>query len=283
MSLSQQRAVFSKAFATWEEHTQLRFVRLDNSMKDANIDIIFASKNHDDGEPFDGNGNILAHAFFPRYGGDIHFDEDEYWSADKSKGVDLYAVAVHEIGHALGLKHSSNYLAIMAPFYKQYTGAKLHLHFDDILAIKQLYGKNDIGKKFEVNEKQWRKEICENPYLDAITRLKNGTILAFRKNVVFEMLPSGKVQNPKIILELFPFEGPIDAATTDKNGNIYVFKGNEYWVLNRHGNSVPNYPKKIRDGLNSLPDTLGAALYRNDGKPFFFKRLPKRARCGVPI
>ena len=75
-------------------------------------------------------GKILAHAFFPRYGGDLHFDDDELWSVDKSgPGLDLYAVAVHEIGHALGLKHSHEPAAIMAPFYHTYTGENLHLHF----------------------------------------------------------------------------------------------------------------------------------------------------------
>jgi matrix metalloproteinase-14 (membrane-inserted) len=47
---------------------------------------------------FDGPGGTTAHAYFPVYGGDIHFDDDEMWTSGTEKGVNLFQVAVHEIG-----------------------------------------------------------------------------------------------------------------------------------------------------------------------------------------
>lgn len=77
----------------------------------------------------------MAHAFFPNNGGDIHFDADEWWEVD----VSLLNVAVHEIGHTLGLSHSNIYDSIMYGTYRPRNSIALDI--DDKAGINAIYGK----------------------------------------------------------------------------------------------------------------------------------------------
>ena len=48
----------------------------------------FAKWGHGDNDAFDGPSGVLAHAFYPRYGGDAHFDDDEFWTDRSNRGTD---------------------------------------------------------------------------------------------------------------------------------------------------------------------------------------------------
>ena len=105
-----------------------------------NVDLAFYSGDHGDGFPFDGPGGVLAHTFYPAppnaepIAGDMHMDADESWSSSGS-GTDFYTVALHEMGHALGLGHTTGTTDVMYPFYRH----NLTFSQTDINAIQSLY------------------------------------------------------------------------------------------------------------------------------------------------
>jgi hypothetical protein len=72
------------------------------------------------------NGGTLA--------GDIVVNSSVLWN---SYGYDLPTVAIHELGHALGMDHST---LTYAQMYAYYTGAKNILAADDIAGIQSIYG-----------------------------------------------------------------------------------------------------------------------------------------------
>lgn len=64
-------------------------------------------------------------------------------------GTDFFTVAVHELGHSLGLAHSSNPSSVMFPYYSGYdVEQQFSLDYDDILGIYELYSKSMFKKVY---------------------------------------------------------------------------------------------------------------------------------------
>jgi hypothetical protein len=129
------------AFSAWQAVSNIKFVEVPDSntafdSAGATGDIRIAA------HYFDGASGILAHAYYPppngtSAAGDLHFDSSENWTCNTS-GVDIGVVAMHEIGHSIGLAHEgTSTIALMDPYYNSSLTAP---QSDDINGITSIYG-----------------------------------------------------------------------------------------------------------------------------------------------
>lgn len=138
------RRTISEALERWTEITTLSFQEIFD-YENADIRMSFERQYHTEVDTYPFNTEDIAHAFppGPDLGGDVHFRVDHNeWDFDaredgsaKPGTLSFYAVAIHEIGHALGLSHSENLNAVM---YSWATTSVFHR--DDIEGIQHIYG-----------------------------------------------------------------------------------------------------------------------------------------------
>ncbi|KAF5304494.1 hypothetical protein FQA39_LY09690 [Lamprigera yunnana] len=279
-------AEIARAFAVWSEYTDLVFKP---SKGQVHIEIRFETGEHGDGDPFDGPGGTLAHAYFPVFGGDAHFDASEQWTINSYRGTNLFQVAAHEFGHSLGLSHSDIRSALMAPFYRGYDPT-FQLDVDDVQGIQALYGKKTRRFGFDDNNEEGtnvdegkktvppptndvNNALCNDPKFDVIFNSAEGYTYVFKGSKYWRLTDTGVAKGyPKEISQGWPgLPGDVDAAFTYKNGKTYFFKGKQYWRYIGK-NMEKNYPQLISNGFSGIPDDLDAAIvWSGNGKIYFFK------------
>lgn len=120
--------------------------------KRTKIVISFEKRHHGDSYDFVDGSGVIAHAFYP-VNGAIHIDASFKFDLtppglkSQQNGVRLYNVLLHEIGHSIGLEHSSVEESIMFPYY---TDEKTALKIDDIIGIREIY-----NKKLNITTPKW--------------------------------------------------------------------------------------------------------------------------------
>lgn len=196
------------AFTTWSNVCNLTFTEVSGT---GDITIAFAAGNHGDGFPFDGAGGVLAHGFYPNSGGDLHFDEAETWTTNGVNGIDLLTVAIHEIGHTLGLNHSAVNSAIM---FAIYAGVRTNLHTDDIAGIASIYGA-------KTNKTTLKDTSVASP---SFTTFNNNGFIAWsgtnaQRNLNVMRTNNLRVWFNKVTLADTSLSGP---ALTVFNGRLYI-------------------------------------------------------------
>lgn len=129
--ISNEWSVIRNAMQHWADVSPLSFSEVSSAPSHLEFDFRRPSETT---YPFDEGGtksrNVLAQGFFPS-NGLIEFDEHEDWG-----DISLEAVATHEVGHALGLRHSSVESACM---YATYNSDQKRLKEVDVRGIKSLY------------------------------------------------------------------------------------------------------------------------------------------------
>ncbi|KAM9390165.1 LOW QUALITY PROTEIN: matrix metalloproteinase-27-like [Phaethornis superciliosus] len=270
MSKEDVDKAIQKAFEVWRTVTPLIFTHIHEGIAD--IMIAFGTRAHGHcPRYFDGPLGVLAHAFPPGsgFGGDVHFDEDEDWTTG-SAGFNLFLVAAHEVGHALGLSPNDQ-RALMFPNYAYVSPSEFPLSPDDISGIQSIYGSqsNTPDKRPAIPTSP--KTCGSNVSFDAVTTLQR-EIIFLKGRHLWRVYPDTSEVEHELVSALWPtLPSGIQAVYENMKDQILFFKGNQFWVISGY-QVLLGYPKNIKTlGFPKGVKKIDAAVCnKNTRKTDFF-------------
>ncbi|CAD5124739.1 unnamed protein product [Dimorphilus gyrociliatus] len=286
VSIEETERVFITALNIWSEHSSLTFERVSFN---ADLRIKFATGKHGDTFPFDTKGSILAHAFYPASDleGEIHFNDAVKFTL--TKGSNLLQVAVHEIGHALGLHHSTIPEAVMTPFFEY--RPTFALHQDDKDGIQDLYGPRpaittSTTESKPTTSERVTTEVKETSSTTAAATTRTTTAASASATTTTTATTTATVPSTRSTAEISTVGSSVGAITTQTavdeackmkkfdaimgtyDNHLYVFANDLVYKLDETpitgSHLVEGYPKLISEEFYSAPSNVNAALYLGD-------------------
>nr|XP_054766331.1 matrix metallopeptidase-21-like [Lytechinus pictus] len=281
---SDTSGIFTAAFRRWAEVTPLTF-REQNSGDVLNVDIKIAFANSNDLSDFGNHrwssGQLAISDVATNH---IFFNENKLWTDRSDQDYNLQSVAVHEIGHFLGLGHSTNASSIMYPIYRTFDG-KVTIDSETKTAVQNIYGtcNNSLDTVFD-----WKRmnQLGQWTYTTYFVRNRYNWVYVNSRDEV-------KYAEPKLLSSRFggvPDDLDAVVQNVDKpRDEMYFFKGNRYWRFNHAGKTVytttfegvewsangrlisEGWPAKPGSDTR-IPDNIDAAYYdKRDNNYYFFK------------
>lgn len=278
-----QKATIDLAFRMWSEVIPLKFVEeTDGDVISVDIEVAFGKGAHQNCKRnFDGHGGEIAHSFST---GNMHFDDDEYFKSMRTftpDGIYLLRVAVHEIGHVLGLMHTDKKYSIMYAIYeKGSSNPDFELGWEDRKAVQAVYGvcKGRFNTVFDWVRKRPDNQFIFNTYFfrgnhywmyeNHANRTRYGDPLYITNEW------GGIPDEPDGYAHIWYFSG---STVVDE---AYFFKGENVYKYNSEKDEIfEGWPKLIQEEFgakpgetDTIPNNLDTVFFdMRDKNLYFFK------------
>ncbi|XP_011226744.2 matrix metalloproteinase-27 isoform X3 [Ailuropoda melanoleuca] len=164
--------------------------------------------------------------------------------AFRTRGFNLFLVAAHEFGHALGLSHSNDQTALMFPNYVSLDPNKYPLSQDDISGIQSIYG--GLPKTSAKPKEATVPHACDPDLtFDAITTFRR-EVMFFKGRHVWRIYFDITNVEFELISSFWPSLPPdVQAAYENPKDKVLVFKDDNFWMIRGYA-VLPDYPKPIQ-------------------------------------
>lgn len=245
-------SVAVEAFEAWSEYADISFTRSTTRGEKPDIMIYFIHNDpvYNMHDMFFGHvkcmfamdDGVLGHAFFPNSEQDtveIHMNAEISWGR-KPPDYNLLPALTHEIGHALGLRHSNYSDALMYPPYKEDAA----LTRDDIVGIQSLYGpatgKLSPSTAVKKTSRRHERYLCTLDVREMKFVIIQDDLYILRKNRVWVMNLATKKflrrdNNIHSVWEILPPNAEIKAIYQRPNDQVVIVTNEEIFILEYPG------------------------------------------------